>query len=214
MRSVVPKRIHGKAAGGSAGLIAALRGRHGPNADGETTRDSAANAHRRLTRLQNLGSIAAMKTRSMVLALGLCVVAGAVCVAADSPQMGTWKLNEAKSKLDPNGPKNNTVVYSATGDQMKVTVDGVDAKGKAIHSAWTGMFDGKDHPVTGNPAEDTRAYKKIDDRTLEFTAKKDGKVIISGKVVVATDGKSRTVTSGGTNAEGKKFENKAVYDKQ
>ncbi len=27
---------------------------------------------------------------------------------------------------------------------MKVTVDGVDAKGKAIHSEWTGMFDGED----------------------------------------------------------------------
>lgn len=155
-----------------------------------------------------------MKTRSMVLALGLCVVAGAVCFAADSPQMGTWKLNEAKSKLDPNGPKNNTVVYSAAGNQMKVTVDGVDGKGKAIHSEWTGMFDGKDHPVTGNPAESTRAYTKIDDRTLEFTSKKDGKIVTNGKVVVAADGKSRTVTSGGTTADNKKFENTAVYDKQ
>ncbi len=142
----------------------------------------------------------------------LSLAAGAICFA--SPQMGIWKLNEGKSKMDPNGPKNHTVVYSAAGDQMKVTVDGVDAKGKALHSAWTGMFDGKDHPVTGNPAEDTRAYKKIDDSTLEFTSKKDGKVITSGKVAVAADGKSRTVTSSGTDADGKKFENKAVYDKE
>jgi hypothetical protein len=150
----------------------------------------------------------------MVLALGLCVVAGTVCFAADSPQMGTWKLNEAKSKLDPNGPKNNTVVYSAAGEKVKITVDGVDSKGKAIHSEWTGVFDGKDHPVTGNAAEATRAYTKVDDRTLDFISKKDGKVIVSGKVVVAADGKSRTVTSGGTGADGNKFENTAVYDKQ
>lgn len=154
-----------------------------------------------------------MKTKTLAITLALCFTAGTVCFAADSPQMGTWKLNEAKSKLDPNGPKNNTVVYSAAGDKMKVTVDGVDGKGKAIHSEWTGMFDGKDHPVTGNPAESTRAYKKIDDRTLEFTSKKDGKVITNGKVVVEADGKSRTVTSSGTGADGKEFSNKAVYDK-
>lgn len=154
-----------------------------------------------------------MKTKTSLLTLAVCFAAAAVCFAGDSPQMGTWKLNEGKSKMDPNGPKNNTVVYSAAGDQMKVTVDGMDAKGQAIHSEWTGMFDGKDHPVTGNPGEDTRAYTKIDDRTLEFTSKKDGKVVTSGKVVVAADGKSRTVTSSGTNADGKKFENKAIYDK-
>jgi len=154
-----------------------------------------------------------MKIKTSLLTLAVCFAVGTVCFAGDSPQMGTWKLNEAKSKMDPNGPKNSTVVYSEAGGQMKVTVDGMDASGKAIHSEWTGMFDGKDNPVTGNPGEDTRAYKKVDDRTLEFTSKKDGKVVTTGKVIVATDGKSRTVKSSGTNADGKKFENKAVYDK-
>lgn len=128
--------------------------------------------------------------------------------------MGTWKLNESKSKLDPNGPKNNTVVYSAAGEKMKVTVDGVDPKGRAIHSEWTGMFDGKDHPVTGSAGEDTRAYKKIDDRTLAFTSKKDGKVTNTGKVVVSADGKTRTVTHSGTSDDGTKFSSTVVYDKQ
>jgi hypothetical protein len=154
-----------------------------------------------------------MKIKASLLTLAVCFAAGTVCFAGDNPQMGTWKLNEAKSKMDPNGPKNNTVVYSEAGDQMKITVDGMDASGKAIHTEWTGMFDGKDYPVTGNPGEDTRAYKKVDERTLEFTSKKDGKVVTTGKVVVATDGKKRTVKSSGTNADGKKFENKAVYDK-
>jgi hypothetical protein len=154
-----------------------------------------------------------MKIKTSLLTLAVCFAAGTVCFAGDNPQMGTWKLNEAKSKMDPNGPKNNTVVYSEAGDQMKITVDGMDASGKAIHTEWTGMFDGKDYPVTGNPGEDTRAYKKVDERTLEFTSKKDGKVVTTGKVVVATDGKKRTVKSSGTNADGKKFENKAVYDK-
>jgi len=155
-----------------------------------------------------------MKIKTLFLTLAVSLAAGAFCFAGDSPQMGTWKLNESKSKMDAEGPKNNTVMYEAAGEKMKVTVDGVDAKGKAIHSEWTGMFDGKDYPVTGNPAEDTRSYKKVDERTLEFTSKKDGKVITNGKVVVAADGKSRAVTSSGTNADGKKFEHKATYDKQ
>lgn len=155
-----------------------------------------------------------MKTKTIGLTLLISFAAGAMCFAADNAMMGTWKLNEGKSKLDPNGPKNQTVVYAAAGEQMKITVDGVDANGKAIHSEWTGAADGKDHPVTGAANEDTRAYKKIDDRTLEFTSKKDNKVISLGKVVVSADGKTRTVTHSGTSDDGKKFSSTAVYDKQ
>jgi hypothetical protein len=49
---------------------------------------------------------------------------------------------------------------------------------------------------------------------LKMTVKKDGKVTATGRVVVSADGKSRTVTTSGTDAEGKKFKNTVVYDKQ
>jgi hypothetical protein len=155
-----------------------------------------------------------MKTKTLGSTLALCFLAGAVCFAGDSPQMGTWKLNEGKSKLDPAGPKNDTVVYAAAGDDVKVTVDGTDKDGKATHNEWTGKFDGKDYPVTGDPMSDMRSYKKVDDRTLEITNKKDGKLTVHGRAVVSADGKSRTVHLNGTDAEGKKFKIKAVYDKQ
>ena len=61
---------------------------------------------------------------------------------------------------------------------------------------------------------DTRAYKRVDDKTLDMTLKKGGKVTVTGKIVVAADGKSRTVTTNGTDAQGKKFKSVAVYDKQ
>ena|SRR5260221_7092069 len=155
-----------------------------------------------------------MKTKTLGSILALCFLGGAACFAGDSPQMGTWKLNESKSKLDPAGPKNDTVVYAAAGDDVKVTVDGTDKDGKATHNEWTGKFDGKDYPVTGDPVSDMRSYKKVDDRTLEITNKKDGKVTVSGRAAVSADGKSRTVHLSGTDAEGKKFKTKAVYDKQ
>ena len=154
-----------------------------------------------------------MKARTIILTVALCFVAGAVCFASDV-NMGTWKLNEAKSKFAPGAPKNNTVVYEAAGDNVKATVDGTDGDGKPAHNEWTGKFDGKDYPVTGDPTSDTRSYKKVDARTMELTVKKDGKVTSTGRIVVSADGKSRTLTTSGTDSMGKKVKSTAVYDKQ
>jgi hypothetical protein len=154
-----------------------------------------------------------MKARTRLLTLALCFLAGAACFASDT-QMGTWKLNEAKSKIAAGVAKNNTVVYAAAGDSIKVTIDGSAADGTATHNEWTGKFDGKDYPSTGNPAEDTRSIKQLDDRTLHVISKKGGKVVLTAHVVVAADGKSRTVTVNGTDAQGKKYTRTEVFDKQ
>src|SRR5262245_47869793 len=105
-----------------------------------------------------------MKTRT-VLATLVGFLAGLALYAADS-QMGTWKLNESKSKLAPSGAKNTVVVISGTGDNIKVTVDGVDWDGKTFHSEWTGKYDGKDYPVKGDPLGDSRSYTQKDANTL------------------------------------------------
>jgi hypothetical protein len=154
-----------------------------------------------------------MKTKNLGLTLALCFLGAAACLAAD-PQMGTWKLNEAKSKIKPGTRKNTTVIYETVGDKVKITTDGIDAKGKATRSVWTGKFDGRDYPVTGDSTSDARSYKKRDDRTSEFNTMSHGRLAGSGRVVVAADGKSRTVTTSGTDRDGKPFKNVAVYDKQ
>jgi hypothetical protein len=104
--------------------------------------------------------------------------------------MGNWKLNEAKSKFAPGVPKNHTVVYETAGDNVKITVDGTDKDGKSTHNEWTGKFDGKDYSVTGDPTSDIRSYQKVGDRVLKMTIKKDGKVIITGRIIVSADGKT------------------------
>ena len=130
-----------------------------------------------------------------------------------NPQMGTWKLNEAKSKLVPGMGKNTTVTYVEHNDKIRITVDGVDKDGKPTHSVWVGKFDGKAYPLKGSPSLNAVAYRTVNDRTNEITTLKDGKVAWSGRIAVAADGKSRTVTINGTDANGKKFTGKAVYDK-
>ena len=166
-----------------------------------------------LTRNGNPGFIGHMKIKTIGLTLGFCLLAGGACYAAD-PQIGTWKLNEAKSKFTPGTTKNTMVVYEAAGDQVKVTSNGVDAKGKPTHFQWTGRFDGKNYPVTGDPNSDARSYKKINDRTLELTIWNRGRVTGTGRIVVSADGKSRTATASGTDAKGKSFKSTGVYDKQ
>ena len=154
-----------------------------------------------------------MKTRNILLIAALCLLGTVLCVAQNA-NMGTWKLNDAKSKMATGSPVNTTVVYEAAGDSVKVTTDGTGSDGKPAHSEWTGKFDGKDYPVTGDPSADTRAYTKVNDQTLSLTNKKDGKVTVSGRAVVSADGKSRTVTLSRTDAAGKKVTSTAVYDKQ
>jgi hypothetical protein len=154
-----------------------------------------------------------MKARPVALTLATFFVALTWCFGQDA-MMGTWKLNEAKSKIGAGSPKNNTVVIEAAGENVKVTMDGVDLTGKPTHNEWTGKFDGKEYPVTGDANSDTRSYKKVDDRTFEVSAKKGSKVTVSGRVVVSADGKTRTAHAKGTSPSGEKFETTAVYDKQ
>jgi hypothetical protein len=164
-----------------------------------------------LTIHRNPAFIGAMKSKTLLVTLALCFATVTACFAANA-QMGTWKLNVKKSKLGGMA-RNSTVTYQSMLLQTKVTIDGTDEKGKPAHSEWTGKFDGKDYAVTGDPTSDTRSYRKIDDRTMEFTAKKSGKVTITGRIVVAPNGKTRTVTATGTDSKGKKFHNTAIYDK-
>jgi hypothetical protein len=153
-----------------------------------------------------------MKAKTIALTISLFFASVAVGFQ-NNPQIGTWKLNEAKSKFAGKA-RNHTVVYEASGDQTKVTVDGVDENGGSVHSEWTGKFDGKDYPVTGDANSDVRSYRTINKNTLAISGKKNGKVTLSGRIVVSRDGKTRTVTTTTTNAQGKRVTNTAVYDRQ
>ena len=155
-----------------------------------------------------------MTRKTFGLILTICLLSAGACFA--DPHKGTWKLNAAKSKLGKGTGRNNVVnyEYEFPGLRTKVLIDGVDASGHAFHSSWEGRFDGKEHPVTGDRMSDSRSYTKVNENTADFTVKKAGKVVATGRIVVAADEKSRTVTSWSTNSQGKKVKSVAVYDKE
>ena len=155
-----------------------------------------------------------MKVKAALITLALSLAAASVVIAKTDSRMGTWKLNEAKSKIAAGAPKNHTVIYEAAGDDVKVTVDGSDADGNALHNEWTGRFNGKCYAITGSPTADQRCYRTINSRTLQFTERKDNAIVVRGTVAFSKNGKTRTVTTSSTDAKGKRFTSVAVYDRE
>ena len=154
-----------------------------------------------------------MKIKMLGTTVALAVMTTAVCFA--SPQIGSWKLNAAKSMFPSGMVKTDTVLYENVGDDVRITVDGTGADGKATHSVWLGKFDGRDYPVTGDHSNgDQRSYRTVDANTLEMIATNDGKVTATGQIVLSEDGKTRIVTLSRADAEGKNVSSSAVYDRQ
>jgi hypothetical protein len=164
-------------------------------------------------------------SRSIVVVALLALLAAATAVVrgqSTSPLSGTWKLNLAKSTYNPAtlAPKSATIKYTVTGDQIEAISDGVDSKGRVTHTEYTAKLDGS--TATGkflidgkpNPDQDGVSWKKIDNNTFETTTMLKGKALVTSHIVVAADGKSRTSTGTGTNAQGQKVNNKVSYDKQ
>jgi len=153
---------------------------------------------------------AAFATTLLLVAFALSVSA-----AAADQQSGTWKMNPAKSKYSPGpAPKSVTVKIDSDADNIKLSSDGIDAAGNPTHVEFTAKYDGQDYPITGVPNADTIALKRIDASTTESTAKKAGQVVMTVRSVVSKDGKTRTSTFKGTDAQGQDVNNVVVYDKQ
>ena len=144
------------------------------------------------------------------------LLGGAVFAQSPDPQVGTWKLNLAKSKYSPGpAPNSGTTKIEAAGPGTTVIVDQPQADGSVRHWEFTANYDGKDSPVTGNnPDADTVARTRINATTIQTISKKGGKVTTTQTSAVSADGKTRTVTTKGVNAAGKKVNNVAVYDRQ
>ena len=154
-----------------------------------------------------------MKILLGILALGALLAMSSIAVAAGTsdPVVGTWKLDAAKSSGNTAMPKSETRTYAASGDGIALTWERVSADGKKNSVKTTFNYDGKDYPVTGSPEYDSRSYIPAGKHSMSMTIKKAGKVVVTGKITIALDGKSRTVTTTGAEPS---MNNTAVYDKQ
>jgi hypothetical protein len=154
---------------------------------------------------------------STITILGLAALGSGVLLAQPGSDVGTWKLNVAKSKYSPGpAPRDQMLTIQAQGNGVKVSVEGTAADGSRISFSYTANYDGKDNPITGvgTNGADTAARKRINANTTEGTYKKAGKVVSTLRGVVSKDGKVLTITGKGTNAQGQPVSTVTVWDKQ
>lgn len=155
--------------------------------------------------------------RFAIFATTLLLVALALngTAAAADTHSGTWKMNPAKSKYSP-GPAAKSVDLKIESDEngIKIDAQGTDGDGNPTHVEYDAKFDGKDYPATGIPNADTVSVKRIDANTIETTMKKGDNIVMTVTSKVSKDGKTRTSTFKGKDAQGRAVNNVVVYDKQ
>ena len=94
---------------------------------------------------------------------------------------GSWRATKFDS-LSDNG---TLVTYALEATNLKMTTP--------TGQSYSAPLDGTDSPFNGDPGQTSVSMKRIDDRTIEETDKRNGKVIGSSKLTVSADGKTMTV---------------------
>jgi hypothetical protein len=139
---------------------------------------------------------------------------------ADDPMTGTWKLNLAKSKIAPMPPgqsvKEETLTVAENGDKVMITLKRTRDDGSVMLLKFsTPKGGGPVEYIEGAPpAGISEVSKKIDDRTLDMTMSRNGKVIRSNHATVSADGKTVREVVKGVDAQGKPEESLFVFDRQ
>lgn len=153
-----------------------------------------------------------------VIVAGLVLLASASLMAQESPLIGTWKLNVAKSQFGGTpAPKSEMRTVEAQGSSQKYTFDGVAADGSPIHYTFTTDLDGKAVPISGTGVPgggETVAITRLSPNTDRAVVTKGGKVVGNLRVVVSKDGQLTTQTRKGTNASGQPITQVMVWEKQ
>jgi hypothetical protein len=159
-----------------------------------------------------------MRKRSLVISailISALVLALAVIALAADPFVGTWKMNPAKSMFDGSiSLKSFVSTIEAQKNGVKIVQKLVSADGKTTQRSWTAEYDGKDHPIIGDPDADTYSCTRPNSNTTKYIFKKSGKEMHGGQTVVSKDGKTSTIAGGGKDADGKAFTYTILMEKQ
>lgn len=156
-----------------------------------------------------------MQTLYKTLIVGAIFAIGMGTAIAADAVVGTWKLNLAKSTFSPGpAPKSQTRNYVESAQGMTVTVKTTAADGKESSTTLTYKEDGKPYPESGSPDLDMVSLTRVDALTVHSTQTKAGATVGTADRTVSKDGKTLTFAQKGTHANGAKYENVSVYDKQ
>jgi hypothetical protein len=138
----------------------------------------------------------------------------ATTLFAQSPFVGTWKLDSTKTKYTSGEPpKDVTLVIVEQDDNLQITAIGTNADGSALSVKYTVPVKGGAGQVQEGPY-DAISSKAVSATVRENSYSKGGKEVASRRVVVSKDGKMMRSTVKGLNAAGQSIAGTDVYEKQ
>jgi len=152
------------------------------------------------------------------LGLGIIVAIGLTLPAFGQgvdPLIGTWKLNLEKSTFTGRvPPKSRTATWAVDGENLAVTIEGVEAKGQPLKLTVKLINDGRPHPVIGSPDNESNSniYHRIGN-SINGTFFKDGKVVGLAQVQLVP-GKTVTVIEEGIDAGDLRYHDVLVFERQ
>jgi hypothetical protein len=94
---------------------------------------------------------------------------------------GSWRTTKFSNVSD----NALLITYAVSGTTLKMT--------SPTGQSYSAPVDGSDSPFMGDPGQTSVSIKRVDDRTIDETDKRDGKVIGSAHISVAADGKTMTI---------------------
>lgn len=159
-------------------------------------------------------SMRVLARAAFVVALVLTVTNVRSFAQAADPFIGTWKMIVAKSTFNPGpAPKSGSVTFTTAPAGFRAVIEGVGPKDEKTRWEYTGNYGGNDLPLKGNPDGDSISVRRINATTVETTIKRAGKVAVTNTRTVSADGKTLTVVTKGTNAQGQTVHNVQIFEK-
>lgn len=93
------------------------------------------------------------------------------------------------------------------------TLNSTDAQGSKTHVEWMAYYDGKDHPIGGDPNLDGVEMRKMGARAIDVISKKGGTPVRTTRWEILPDGKTLKRVQQGTTAQGQTFQNVLIHEK-
>jgi hypothetical protein len=154
--------------------------------------------------------------RNALLVMAVCAL-GSAFGTPENAFLGTWKLNNSKSKFDPGpSPKEKTITFERKGERIRRTSMGMDGCGKPITRDGLDdvsiRWDGEYHEVTRSHQRPlVVAVNQVNARTMYVRTKRDQKIINRVYATISKDGKTLTMKEKGINSRGQKTNNVEVF---
>ena len=130
------------------------------------------------------------------------------------PELGTWKLDVARSKFDgASAPTSGTRTYTQTPHGIQMT-EQIVTDGEARTRGWTLKRDGKPYPETGNPNFDALAVTRISALRFKSDLMRGGQLVGHADTIVSKDHKILTIDVRYKNTAGQPVHTVSVYQRQ